>query len=82
MTTGRFNRPEKLPIQIIGPTALRKARGAYAARWGREWPESDSYLATLILEAKEMNGLPPNSKARRDAILEHTLDLMRADHEF
>ena len=82
MTARRFNRPAKLPIQIIGPTTLQKARKAYSARWGRPWPESDSYLAELIIEAKEIEGLPPGSKARPDAVRETTLDLMRADHEF
>ena len=82
MTARRFNRPAKLPIQIIGPTTLQKAREAYRARWGRPWPESDSYLAELIIEAKEIEGLPPGSKARPDAVRETTLDLMRADHEF
>jgi hypothetical protein len=82
MTARRFNRPAKLPIQIIGPTTLKKAREAYSARWGRPWPEGDSYLAELILEAKEIEGLPPGSKARPDAVRETTLDLMRADHEF
>lgn len=82
MTARRFNLPAKLPIQIIGPTTLRKAREAYSARWGRPWPESDSYLAELIIEAKEIEGLPPGSKARPDAVRETTLDLMRADHEF
>ena len=81
MTARRFNLPAKLPIQIIGPTTLRKAREAYSARWGRPWPESDSYLAELIIEAKEIDGLPPGSKARPDAVRETTLDLMRADHE-
>ena len=64
MTARRFNLPAKLPIQIIGPTTLQKAREAYSARWGRPWPESDSYLAELIIEAKEIEGLPPGSKAR------------------
>ena len=82
MTARRFNLPAKLPIQIIGPTTLQKAREAYSARWGRPWPESDSYLAELIIEAKEIEGLPPGSKARPDAVRESTLDLMRADHEF
>lgn len=82
MTARRFNRPAKLPIQIIGPTTLQKAREAYSARWGRPWTESDSYLAELIIEAKEIEGLPPGSKARPDAVRETTLDLMRADHEF
>jgi hypothetical protein len=82
MTTGRFKLPGKLPIQIIGPTVLKKAREAYLARWGRAWPESDSYLATLVLEAKEIEGLPPSSKATPKAVLETALDLMRADHEF
>ena len=82
MTARRFNLPAKLPIQIIGPTTLRKARETYSARWGRPWPESDSYLAELIIEAKEIEGLPPGSKARPDAVRETTLDLMRADHEF
>jgi hypothetical protein len=82
MTARRVNRPAKLPIQIIGPTTLQKAREAYSARWGRPWPESDSYLAELIIEAKEIEGLPPGSKARPDAVRETTLDLMRADHEF
>ncbi len=82
MTARRFNLPAKLPIQIIGPTTLQKAREAYSARWGRPWPESDSYLAELIIEAKEIEGLPPGSKARPDAVRETTLDLMRADHEF
>ena len=35
MTARRFNLPAKLPIQIIGPTTLQKAREAYSARWGR-----------------------------------------------
>ena len=82
MTARRFDLPTKLPIQIIGPTTLQKAREAYSARWGRPWPESDSYLAELIIEAKEIEGLPPGSKARPDAVRETTLDLMRADHEF
>ena len=82
MTARRFNRPAKLPIQIIGPTTLQKAREAYSARWGRPWPESDSYLAELVIEAKEIEGLPPGSKSRPDAVRETTLDLMRADHEF
>ena len=82
MTARRFNLPAKLPIQIIGPTTLQKAREAYSARWGRPWPESDGYLAELIVEAKEIEGLPPGSKARPDAVRETTLDLMRADHEF
>jgi len=82
MTARRFNLPAKLPIQIIGPTTLQKAREAYSARWGRPWPESDSYLAELIIEAKEIEGLPPGSKARPDAVRETTLDLMRADHQF
>ena len=82
MTACRFNLPAKLPIQIIGPTTLQKAREAYSARWGRPWPESDSYLAELVIEAKQIEGLPPGSKARPDAVRETTLDLMRADHEF
>lgn len=82
MTARRFDLPAKLPIQIIGPTTLQKAREAYSARWGRPWPESDAYLAELIIEAKEIEGLPPGSKARPDAVRETTLDLMRADHEF
>lgn len=82
MTARRFSLPAKLPIQIIGPTTLKKAREAYSTRWGRPWPESDSYLAELIIEAKEIEGLPPGSKARPDAVRESTLDLMRADHAF
>ena len=82
MIARRFNLPAKLPIQIIGPTTLQKAREAYSARWGRPWPESDSYLAELVIEAKEIEGLPPGSKARPDAVRETTLDLMRAEHEF
>ncbi|MCV2449726.1 hypothetical protein [Paracoccus sp. DMF] len=82
MAARRFNLPAKLPIQIIGPTTLQKAREAYSARWGRPWPESDSYLAELVIEAKQIEGLPPGSKARPDAVRETTLDLMRADHEF
>jgi hypothetical protein len=82
MTTSRFNFPAKLPIQIIGPTTRRRAREAYFARWNRPWPESDSFLAELIIEAKEMEGLLPGSKARPDAVREITLDLMRETHEF
>lgn len=82
MTSDHFQRPAKLPIQIIGPTTLKKARDAYRARWGRSWPESDSYLAILIIEAKEREGLAPSSKAKPDRIREITLELMRADHEF
>ena len=82
MAARRFNLPAKLPIQLIGPTTLQKAREAYSARWGRPWPESDSYLAELVIEAKQIEGLPPGSKARPDAVRETTLDLMRADHEF
>lgn len=82
MAARRFNLPAKLPIQIIGPTTLQKAREAYSARSGRPWPESDSYLAELVIEAKQIEGLPPGSKARPDAVRETTLDLMRADHEF
>jgi len=82
MTNRRFKYPAKLPIQIIGPTVLKKAREAYLARWGRAWPESDSYLALLVVEAKEHEGLPPNSKARASKVLETTLELMRCDHEF
>lgn len=62
MTARRFNLPAKLPIQIIGPTTLQKAREAYSARWGRPWPESDSYLTELVIEAKETEGLPPDRK--------------------
>ena len=82
MTSERFPRPTKLPIQIIGPTTLRNARDAYTARWHRSWPESDSYLAMRIIEAKEHEGIAPSSKARPYKARETTLDLMRADHEF
>jgi len=74
--------PNKLPIQIIGPTTLKRARDDYAARWARPWPESDSYLAELIIDAKDASGLPPSSKAKRDEVREDTLQLMRLDHEF
>jgi hypothetical protein len=82
MTSSRFNFPAKLPIQIIGPTTRKRAREAYLARWKRPWPESNSYVVELIIEAKEMEGLPPGSKARPDAVREITLDLMRETHEF
>ena len=82
MTSQQFQRPTKLPIQIIGPTTLRNARDAYAACWHRAWPESDSYLAMLIIEAKEHEGIAPSSKAKPHKVRETTLDLMRADHEF
>jgi len=82
MSTDMFQHPAKLPIQIIGPTTLRKARDAYRARWGRSWPESDSYLAMLIIEAKEFEGIAPRPTANPDKVRETTLDLMRADHEF
>ena len=82
MTSERFQRPTKLPIQIIGPTTLRKARDAYKAQWHRAWPESDSYLAMLIIEAKEHEGVAPSSKAKPEKVRETTLELMRADHQF
>ena len=82
MTSTSFKRPEKLPIQIIGPTVLAKARDAYFQRWKRTWPENDSYLAELVIDAKEIHNLLPTSKAGRDAVLETTLELMREDHEF
>jgi hypothetical protein len=74
--------PNKLPIQIIGPTTLRRARDEYTGRWGRPWPESDSYLAELIIDAKDALGLPPRSKAKPNEVREDTLQLMRLDHEF
>ena len=82
MTSEQFQRPTKLPIQIIGPTTLRNVRDAYTSRWHRSWPEGDSYLAMLIIEAKERVGIAPSSKAKPDKVREATLDLMRADHEF
>ncbi len=74
--------PNKLPIQIIGPMTLKRARDDYTGRWARPWPESDSYLAELIIDAKDALGLPPSSKAKRDEVREDTLQLMRLDHEF
>jgi len=74
--------PNKLPIQIIGPTTLKRARDDYTSRWARAWPESDSYLAELIMDAKDALGLPPGSKAKRNEVREDTLQLMRLDHEF
>lgn len=73
---------QKLPIQTIGPTTLKNARAAYRQAWSRDWPEPDSYLAELIIEAKEIHGLDPTSKARPKDVRETTLDLMRADHNF
>jgi len=74
--------PNKLPIQIIGPTTLKRARDDYTHRWARPWPESDSYLAELIIDAKDALGLSASSKAKRDEVREDTLELMRLDHEF
>jgi len=74
--------PNKLPIQIIGPTTLKRARDEYTGRWARAWPESNSYLAELIIDAKDALGLPPSSKAKRGEVREYTLELMRLDHEF
>jgi hypothetical protein len=82
MTINHSNPPAKRPIQIIGPSTLKRAREAYLARWQRPWPEDDYYLAELIIEAKAMRGLPPGSKARPDAVREITLDLMRETHAF
>lgn len=74
--------PAKLPIQIIGPTTLRRAHEDYEARWRRRWPHGNSHLAELIIDAKAHLDLGPSSKSRPEEVREITLDLMRADHEF
>jgi len=82
MTSRTFAKPAKLPIQIIGPTTLARARAEYRATWNRDWPEPDGYLAELVIDAKAHHDLPPSSKAQPDAVRSTTLELMRADHEF
>ena len=74
--------PPKLPIQIIGPTTIKRARAAYRVTWSRDWPYSDSYLAELVIEAKEHHDLPASSKARPAEVRETTLELMRETHHF
>ncbi len=68
--------------RIIKSAEIRKARDAYRSVWGRAWPESDRYLATLILDAREHEGIAPGSGARSDEVLKTTLDLMRENHQF
>ncbi len=74
--------PQKLPIQVIGPSVIKYLRNEYAEMWSRPWPENDSYLAELVVQAKDSMGLPPNSKVKRDEVREYVLDEMRACHEF
>jgi len=74
--------PQKLPIQVIGPSVLKRLRSEYAEMWSRPWPEDDSYLALLVVQAKDSLGMTPSSKAKRDEVREFVLDEMRACHEF
>lgn len=73
---------QKLPIQIIGPSTLKRARQAYNETWNREWPHGDSLLAELVVDAKDQLDLAANSKARPKDVQSETLVLMRLDHEF
>jgi hypothetical protein len=82
MNNQTYHKPAKLPIQIIGPTTLARARAEYRDIWNRDWPENDGYLAELVIDAKSEHDLPPTSKAKRDAVRDTTLEMMRLDHEF
>lgn len=82
MTSQTFAKPAKLPIQIIGPTPIARARAEYRATWKRDWPHSNSYLAELIIEAKESLGIMPRSKERPAEVRDLTLTAMRLDHHF
>lgn len=74
--------PQKTASQIIGPTTYRRCREDYREAWNREWPETDAYLAQLVIEAKAGLGLDASSKAKPNEVRAETLVLMRLDHEF
>lgn len=77
-----FAKPSKLPCQMIGPTTISRARDEYRKAWNREWPHSNSYLAELIVEAKQELGIPPGSKERPNDVRALALTAMRLDHHF
>jgi len=59
-----FQHPAKLPIQIIGPTTLRKARDAYRARWGR-WGHCPKFES----QSRQGSWDHTRSDARRSRVL-------------
>lgn len=66
----------------VSKTLIKELRQAYLETWGREFPEPDSYLEILWLEAKAIEGYSPKAKPRGLEVRKTCLTLMRENHEF
>lgn len=73
------NRSKKLitPAKMT----LDKLRRLYSARWAREWPEPNDYLAELWNEARAAHRAEL-AQVPQPEVWETTLSLMRESHEF
>lgn len=65
----------------IGKDTIFKLRRLYRERWNRDWPESNSYLLELWLEARVATNAV-TARVPPAATFDYCLATMREDHNF
>lgn len=72
-----------MPIKIpnsVGRDTYKKLRRRYFTTWGREWPESDSYLRQLWFETRQLHAC--SARVPPPAVWQDCLTAMRENHPF